>query len=296
MPDSVYELLSLAARYWFIFLGAVIVLRSFLWLRRDRAEKHRRLRSAPDAGFIGELAVVSGNDELQEGMLISVPREGSMGYLRTNDIVVPVAGVAAKHCDFLFREPEGLFLRPRRGCTLTVDGTEISNEAETKLHPMQHGSVLRIGEAELKLRVFMGIEIGHAAERRPDEDAQDEDAVPGLADLFTQPEAPYQIGVPAPEMSEPAVPAQTQAVPVPDEADIQPMQEPPVQPAIMDPYAAYRRPEDRCSADTDTSENAPAVNAKEHADGAGDGGGLADVLARGVERRRRRRRETDGQN
>jgi len=39
---KVYEVLSLAMRYFFTFLGAMIVWRSFSWLRKDRRKKHRR--------------------------------------------------------------------------------------------------------------------------------------------------------------------------------------------------------------------------------------------------------------
>ena len=33
MPDDLYEILSLGMRYWFLLLGALIVWRSFRWLR-----------------------------------------------------------------------------------------------------------------------------------------------------------------------------------------------------------------------------------------------------------------------
>ena len=83
MPDEIYEIISLAARYWFALLGLLIVWRSFSWLRKDRRAKHRRLRQLPDAGMIGELVVLHGSDELPEGTAIPVPREGVLGFVRT---------------------------------------------------------------------------------------------------------------------------------------------------------------------------------------------------------------------
>lgn len=58
MGSDVYEVISLAARYWFTFLGVLIVWRSFRWLRKDRKAKHRRLKQLPDAGMVGELVVL----------------------------------------------------------------------------------------------------------------------------------------------------------------------------------------------------------------------------------------------
>ena len=60
MKDEWYTVIALGMRYWFALLGVLIVWRAFHWLRRDRREKHRRLRQLPDAGMVGEF--VSLND------------------------------------------------------------------------------------------------------------------------------------------------------------------------------------------------------------------------------------------
>ena len=36
MPTEVYEIIAQGARYWFLFLMALIVWRSFRWYRKDR--------------------------------------------------------------------------------------------------------------------------------------------------------------------------------------------------------------------------------------------------------------------
>ena len=43
MPDNIYEVVSQAARYWFLFLMALIAWRSYRWLRRDRRQQKKRL-------------------------------------------------------------------------------------------------------------------------------------------------------------------------------------------------------------------------------------------------------------
>ena len=192
MSERVYEIVSLAMRYWFVLLAVLIVLRSFAWLLHDRGEKHRRLRSLPDAGFIGELLVLTGSDELPQDATVPVPWEGTLGFVRSNDMVVPVRGVAHTQLDCAFEEGAGLVVTPRFHHTCTEDGEEIRTRADAKAHPMLHGSVLEVGEARLQLRVFIGID----AERK---------AAP------EQPAAPQQTGYPAyppQQMGYPAYPPQ----------------------------------------------------------------------------------------
>lgn len=158
MSADVYEVISLGARYWFAFLGILIVWRSFRWLRKDRKAKHRRLKQLPDAGMIGEMVVLEGSDELPEGASIPVPREGTLGFLRTCDVVVPVDGVAGKHIDFTFQDGKGLLLFPLRNRTCVMDRQTLTHRTKNKNYPMQHGSRLRVGDALLRLRLFAGLE------------------------------------------------------------------------------------------------------------------------------------------
>ncbi len=159
MPANVYEVISLGMRYVFTLLGVMIVLRTFSWLRKDRRQNHKRLRQLPDAGTIGVLVVVFGSKDLPEGTMISVPHEGVLGCLRGCDIVVPAEGVAKKHLDFTFVDGEGLYIHPYRGCPCTVDGVELRTKRDSRQYPMQHGSLLTIGEATLRLGVFAGLDV-----------------------------------------------------------------------------------------------------------------------------------------
>ena len=169
MPDNIYEVVSQAARYWFLFLMALIAWRSYRWLRRDRRQQKKRLRLLPDAGFVGELVVLKGNEELQAGQALPVGFEGTLGSLRGNDICVPVKGVAKKHLWFEFDEEDGLRIEPFRRQQAEVDGT-----APAGRHghiQMTHGSQLTVGEAVLKLRLFAGYEyagIRHAEYHEPE--------------------------------------------------------------------------------------------------------------------------------
>ena len=178
MPEKYYEILSLGFRYWFTLLGVLIVWRSFRWLRHDRAEKHRRIRQLPDAGTIGEMVVLEGNDELPEGTTIPVPWEGVLGFVRICDMVLPVSGVARQHADFSFRNGDGLMVVPRHGCVVEIDGEKITGRKAAKVHTMHHGSCLRIGEALLRLRVFMGLETERFARTLPEDESNNPVAAP----------------------------------------------------------------------------------------------------------------------
>ncbi len=162
LDAKVYEVLALAMRYFFTALGALIVWRTFSWLRKDRKLKHRRLKQLPDAGTIGILSVEEGGRHLKPGDAIPVPHEGVLGYLRTCDVVVPVDEVATVHLDFAFADGQGLYIYPRRGCEATVDGFPLTSRRESREHPMQHGSVLKVGQAVLRLGVFAGLNVSEA--------------------------------------------------------------------------------------------------------------------------------------
>ena len=162
LDTKIYEVLSLGMRYFFTFLGLLIVWRSFLWLRKDRRQTHKRLRQLPDAGTIGILTVESGSSELKPGTLLPVPHEGVLGFVRTCDVVVPVDDVAPVHLDFSFVDGEGLYVYPRRGCEITVDGMVLTARREASQCPMQHGSLLLVGQAALRLGVFAGLNVPEA--------------------------------------------------------------------------------------------------------------------------------------
>ena len=196
MPQDLYSIAALACRYWFAFLGVLIVWRSFSWLRKDRKLKHKRLRTLPDAGMIGEFVVLQGSDALPEDSFLPVPREGVLGFVRTCDIVVPVGGVARQHLDFVFVEGQGVVVTPRRGLDCMVDGELIADRRAAVAFPMQHNSLISIGDAMLKLRLFAGVDAPFVAEYMPDpsEEPPQGNAMPGYPPPYTDmPQSPQGI-------------------------------------------------------------------------------------------------------
>ncbi len=212
MASLDFMILSKLMSYVFTFLGVLIVLRTFMWLLKDRRQMNKRLKALPDAGTIGVMTVLQGSDELPEGTVIPVPFEGVLGFVRTCDVVVPVDNVVSQHVDFTFRNGKGLYIYPRRGCPVMVDGVTVDSQADSRRYPMQHGSILCVGEAVLQLGVFAGLDVAQFAGTWPanaydnppvDEYAYAEDASPieeaaaPFQPIFRQ-HAPYPAGMPWP--------------------------------------------------------------------------------------------------
>lgn len=181
MPDDVYEIIALAARYWFLLLMVLIVWRSYRWLVRDRKTYKKRLRLLPDAGYVGELVVMQGDETVPKGTCLPVAREGLLGYLRSNDICLPVNGVASRHLWFTFDDTDGLMVEPLHGRIIVADGKELSGRRMRAY--LAHGSQLQVGEAKLRLRMFSGFE--YAGELSADRPSLRED---GAQELPEEPE------------------------------------------------------------------------------------------------------------
>jgi hypothetical protein len=161
VPSQAYEIVALGARYWFAFLGVVIVWRSFMWLRKDAKMRRKRLKQLPDAGLVGELVVLAGSEALPPGTVIPLPREGTLGSLRSCDVSIPCPGVAPRHGDFRFENGKGLILTPAPHLSFIVDNQE--PEPRQREWVMHHGSRLVVGDALLRMRLFMGLETARSA-------------------------------------------------------------------------------------------------------------------------------------
>lgn len=98
MSEGVYELLALAARYWFVLLIALIVTRGWHACVTDN-RRSRLLRSQNgDASCVGELLVIRDEDRGRlEGKRFPVPAEGMLGSARVADVRIRCRAVARRH-------------------------------------------------------------------------------------------------------------------------------------------------------------------------------------------------------
>ena len=157
VSPEIWNVLSLAARWLFVFFALMLLLFAFSWHHSDRKERRDRFKNLPGAGTVGEFIVLSGSDQLPLNTWFPVPREGVLGSLRSCDLVVPCPGVHSQHLDFSWQDGTGLLVRPRIGCEVLVDGVPVSRRGEYADTPLQHGSLLQVGNAVLRLQVFSAL-------------------------------------------------------------------------------------------------------------------------------------------
>ena len=154
-----YELLSMLMRYVFVLIGALIVWRSYRWLRRDAKTYQRQMRSLPDAGLVGEMV------NLNTGTAQPLPREGTIGSSRECDIRVKDSAAKRQHARFEFEEGKGLKIIPGRRSPMLLSGIEMNGPGYAL-----HGTQLQIGSTMLRVRLFAGLKVPQPA-AYPDPDA-----------------------------------------------------------------------------------------------------------------------------
>lgn len=160
MPEQIYELIAQGARYWFLLLMALITWRTFRWYRHNRRQYRKHLRLVPNAGFVGELVLL--DEEGRELSAFPLPREGTLGSARSNDIRLNYAGVARRHLWFRFEDGLGVEIMPFRGKSVFVDGRPAPEKGDPLC--MLHGSLLTVQNVSLFLRLYTGFESVPAAE------------------------------------------------------------------------------------------------------------------------------------
>lgn len=158
VSPQLFSTLFTGARWLFAFFALMILLFALSWHHREQKKHRVRFRSLPGAGTVGEMVVISGDRQLAQDTWFPVPREGVLGSLRTCDLVIPCPGVRPHHLDFTWQDGVGLLLRPRRGCTVLVNGEPLEDAADAASTPLIHGSYLQIGSAVLRLQLFAALD------------------------------------------------------------------------------------------------------------------------------------------
>ncbi len=168
MNTETYEILALAARYWFIALAALMVFKGWRASVRDN-RKARALRDwSGGSGAVGELVVIEDGVRSRKrslkGARFPVPEEGLIGSGSTADIRIRHSDLKGKHVWFSY-QPGGMLL--------TLAGRA---QAETPVAPdgrriLRDGDYLVVGRLRLMM-VFYGVRDasvipGTSGKRRP---------------------------------------------------------------------------------------------------------------------------------
>ena len=117
MSDGLYEILALAARYFFAALFLLIVFRAWRITLKDGRRAKKLRRWAPETGLSGELMVVEGDERAKRGMRYPVIREGVLGSGRAADVRIRHSSVRNRHARFELTE-DGLLVTALEGARL----------------------------------------------------------------------------------------------------------------------------------------------------------------------------------
>ena len=117
MPEDLYVLVALGARYVFAALMVLIVLRAWRITLVDSRRAGLLRRMSPQTGLSGELLVLDGEENARRGMRYPVIREGMIGASRRSDIRIRHASVKRKHAYFQLT-PQGLKIQARPGAPM----------------------------------------------------------------------------------------------------------------------------------------------------------------------------------
>jgi len=152
MNGPAYQLVTLGARYLFIFLAFLIVFRAGLSLLKEHRRRKKKLHNLPDAGMVGEMR------DIDNDRAYPLPREGTLGSGRGCDI--RLKGLRRRHVNFSFVEGKGLLLTPCHGRSEVM----LNNEPIRKGGYALHGALMEAGAYTLRIRLFAGLNVPRAAQ------------------------------------------------------------------------------------------------------------------------------------
>ncbi len=143
MNASVYELLALAMRYWFIaILGVIVFLLIQSLVREWRIERavQRRIASAPSALFL--LLVSSEDKRLRPGLAFPLDGDTLLGSGRGCDLRLKTRTLKKRHL-VLHLEETQVTVIPEGGAFAAVDGQQITRRSALLPHQrLQAGGLI----------------------------------------------------------------------------------------------------------------------------------------------------------
>lgn len=127
--NGVYEAASLAMRYWFFIVGAIVLLGVTSISIKEYRDKRYVLGVAKNS--IGYLSVVSGPDEIR-GMKMQLMPQNTIGRSHRADIVLADRSVDKAHAQIYLAEDDAVYLSRVGGGEITLNGTRVENFAPVK--------------------------------------------------------------------------------------------------------------------------------------------------------------------
>ena len=234
VSDDAWRIIYTVSRYLFPLLGLILVFLILFYILSEGKLRREKARGLPGFGTVGELIVLSGSRDLDANTWFPVPREGVLGSVRSCDLVIPCSGVHPKHLDFSWEDGLGLLIRPRTGCEASVDGTPVTCRTDASAVPLQHGSILQVGSAMLRLHLFAALDNTSAPVRQTASVYPQQFPLPGPVYDPAPGSLPYDaVSVtPREQQFPPFPPSFIPDSPAPDMFRVQPAQEEQVEPPM----------------------------------------------------------------
>ena len=134
MNASLYELLALAMRYWFIaLLGLIVFLLAQSFIREWRIERAVQRRIA-DAAYLFALRLVSSEDKrLKRGTRLYLEGDSLLGRSRGCDLCLHTRALQRRHL-VLHPERDRVLLYPEGSALVSIDGEHVRRGDELKPH------------------------------------------------------------------------------------------------------------------------------------------------------------------
>lgn len=144
MSSVVYETLSYAMRYWFIFAAlAILIALIYISYKEYNEKKYVKNRMSK---FLGYVEIIGGPEEFI-GDRFGLRDQNIIGSSRRADIMLPDDTVLKTHA-LLYREDDELVLSPTSRSDTRING----RRASTK-HRLKTGDVFSIGDVDFVLYI-----------------------------------------------------------------------------------------------------------------------------------------------
>ena len=131
--NGVYEAASLAMRYWFFIVGAIVLLGVTSISIKEYRDKRYVLGVAKSS--IGYLSVVSGPDDIR-GTRMQLMPQNTIGRSRRADIVLSDRSVEKAHAQIYLADDDAVYLSRLGSGEVTVNGVRVESFARIKTPDM----------------------------------------------------------------------------------------------------------------------------------------------------------------
>lgn len=148
VSSATYELIALAARYWFAGVALLIVIRAWRCTVQDNRRAKVLRDWTPETGCVGELIALTGSKKFKKGERFPVLRESVLGSGRNADIRILHPSIQKAHLHMELREG-GMLARGMQNAEFSVPG-----QGKVRKLLLRDGMEFSVGSVRLMLVLY----------------------------------------------------------------------------------------------------------------------------------------------